>query len=155
MMKFSGMTNSEFRGRGGRERVVIDTSVLVAIALNEPIAPALLVTLKQASARYLCSVSLLEAGMVLRARMKAQSAESLYSLVEDLGCRIIPFDEAQAKAAIAAFGRFGKGTGHRAQLNFGDCAVYALAALRGEPVLATGGDFRATDLDIVPLRSAK
>lgn len=49
-------------------------------------------------------------------------------------------------AAIAAFGRFGKGMGHRAQLNFGDCAVYALAALRGEPVLATGGDFKATDL---------
>jgi len=82
--------------------------------------------------------------------MRARSAESLYSRVEDLDCRVIPFDEAQAKAAIAAFGRFGKGMGHRAQLNFGDCAVYALAALRGEPVLATGADFRATDLMVTP-----
>ena len=96
------------------------------------------------------TVSLLEAGIVLRARMKSRSAESLYSLVEDIDCRVIPFNEAQAKAAIAAFGRFGKGTGHRAQLNFGDCAVYALAALRGEPVLATGGDFKATDLMVAP-----
>jgi len=101
------------------------------------------------------SVSLLEAGIVLRARMKARSAESLYSLVEDIDCRVIPFNEAQAKAAIASFGRFGKGMGHRAQLNFGDCAVYALAALRGEPVLAAGSDFRATDLTVVPLKAAR
>jgi ribonuclease VapC len=56
-----------------------------------------------------------------------------------------------AKAAIAAFGRFGKGMRYRDQLNFGDCAVYALAALRGEPVLAAGNDFRATDLIVAPL----
>jgi ribonuclease VapC len=96
------------------------------------------------------SVSLLEAGIVLRARMRERSAESLYTLVEEIDCRVIPFTEAQAKAAIAAFGRFGKGMGHRAQLNFGDCAVYALAVLRGEPVLATGHDFVATDLTTVP-----
>jgi ribonuclease VapC len=130
--------------------VVIDTSALIAIALEEPTAPALLNVLKQGSARAMSTVSLLEAGIVLRARMKSRSAESLYSLVEDIDCRVIPFNEAQAKAAIAAFGRFGKGTGHRAQLNFGDCAVYALAALRGEPVLATGGDFKATDLMVAP-----
>jgi ribonuclease VapC len=70
-------------------------------------------------------------------------------LVEELGCEIVPFDAPQAKAAIAAFARFGKGMGHRARLNFGDCAVYALAALRGEPVLAIGSDFRATDVALV------
>lgn len=93
--------------------------------------------------------------MVLGARAKPQSAESLYSLVRDIDGRVIPFDEAQAKTAIAAFGRFGKGMGHRAQLNFGDCAVYALAALRGEPVLATGRDFKATDINTVPLRAPR
>jgi len=75
---------------------------------------------------------------------------SLYDLVEEIGCEIVPFAASQAKAATAAFGRFGKGMGHRAHLNFGDCAVYALAALRGEPVLATGRDFKATDLAVVP-----
>jgi ribonuclease VapC len=105
--------------------------------------------MKQANVRDLSSVSLLEAGIVLRARMRAHSPQSLYSLIEEVDCHVVPFDEAQARAAIAAFGRFGKGTGHRAQLNFGDCAVYALAALNGEPVLATGRDFIATDIPVV------
>lgn len=135
--------------------MVIDTSALIAIALNEATSPAILDALREANKRQISSVSLLEAGMVLGARAKPQSAESLYSLVRDIDCRVIPFDEAQAKAAIAAFGRFGKGMGNRAQLNFGDCAVYALAALRGEPVLATGRDFKATDLTTVPLKAAK
>jgi ribonuclease VapC len=132
--------------------MVIDTSALVAIALFEPSRPALLAAMRSATTRALCSVSLLEAGIVLRARMGAQSIPSLYELVEETGCEIVPFDVPQAKAAIAAFGRFGKGMSHRAQLNFGDCAVYALAALRGEPVLATGSNFRATDLTVVPLK---
>jgi ribonuclease VapC len=135
--------------------MVVDTSALVAIALFEPERPALLAAMKNAATREMSSVSLLEAGIVLRARSGAQSVPSMYELVEEIDCKIVPFDEAQAKAAIAAFGRFGKGLGHRAQLNFGDCAVYALAALRGEPVLATGADFRATDLTVVPLKAAR
>ncbi len=131
--------------------MVIDTSALVAIVLGEPLSSGLLAALDNAATRELCSVSLLEAGIVLRAHRGAQALPFLYNLVEDLGCEIVPFDAAQAKAAIAAFGRFGKGMRHRAQLNFGDCAVYALAALRGEPVLSTGNDFRATDLTVVPL----
>jgi len=70
----------------------------------------------------------------------------LYQLVDELVSEVVPFDEVQARLAITAFGRFGKGMGRRAKLNFGDCAVYALAASRGEPVLATGTDFAATDL---------
>jgi ribonuclease VapC len=135
--------------------MVIDTSALVAIALFEPSRPALLAAIKNAATRELCSVSLLEAGIVLRARGGGQSVPSLYALVEEMDCEIVPFDTLQAKAAIGAFGRFGKGMGHRAQLNFGDCAVYALAVLRGEPVLATGTDFRATDLMTVPLGGAQ
>jgi len=59
-----------------------------------------------------------------------------------LKAEVVPFDQAQANVALTAFARFGKGMGHRAQLNFGDCAVYALAQSRGEPVLAIGRDFR-------------
>jgi ribonuclease VapC len=131
--------------------MVIDTSALVAIVLGEPSSAGLLAALDNATTRELSSVSLLEAGLVLRARRGAQALPSLYKLVEELGCEVVPFDAAQAKSAIAAFGRFGKGLRHRAQLNFGDCAVYALAALRGEPILSTGNDFRATDLMVVPL----
>lgn len=130
--------------------MVIDASALVAIILGEPSTPALLEAAKAARTRHLSSVSMLETGVVLMARLGTQALPRLDRLVEDLGCEIVPFDAAQAKAAIGAFGRFGKGQGHRAQLNFGDCAVYALAALHGLPVLATGRDFRATDLTVVP-----
>lgn len=126
--------------------MVIDTSALMAIALGEPSRDRLLDALETAADRVLSAVSLLEAGMVLRARLGESGAGLLYQLVDELVSEVVPFDEIQARLAIAAFGRFGKGMGHLAQLNFGDCAVYALAGSRGEPVLATGNDFTATDV---------
>jgi ribonuclease VapC len=91
-------------------------------------------------------MSLIEGGMVLRARLGESAVGLLYKLVNELVSEVVPFDEAQARLAVAAFGRFGKGMEHAAPLNFGDCAVYALAVSRGEPVLATGKDFAARDL---------
>jgi len=129
--------------------MVIDTSALVAIALGERGYADLQRAIDAAQVRVLSSVSLLETGIVLRARMGAAASPLLSALVEELRSEVVPFDELQAKRAIAAFGRFGKGMGHRAQLNFGDCVVYALAESRGEPVLATGREFAATDLTVV------
>ena len=126
--------------------MVLDTSALIAIALGEPSREPLLDALVTAADRVLSSVSLLEAGMVLRARLGESAVSLLNQLVDELVSEVVPFDEIQARLAITAFGRFGKGMGHRAQLNFGDCAVYALAVSRGEPLLATGDDFAATDL---------
>jgi ribonuclease VapC len=126
--------------------MVIDTSALIAIALEEPSRQPLLEAIEGAASRILSSVSLLEAGMILRARLGESAPPLLYQLVEELGVDVVPFDEIQVRQAIAAFGRFGKGMGHPAQLNFGDCAVYALAASQAQPVLATGNDFTATDL---------
>ena len=127
--------------------MVLDTSVLLAIALGEPSRQRLLDAMESAGSRIISSLSLLEAGMVLRARLGETAVPLLYQFAE-LVNEVVPFDEAQARLAISAFGRFGKGMGHRAQLNFGDCAVYALAGSRGEPVLATGNDFAATDLTV-------
>jgi ribonuclease VapC len=67
-------------------------------------------------------------------------------LLENAGVLAIPFDEAMTKAAFEAFRRFGKGQGAPAQLNFGDCAAYALAKLRNEPLLFKGDDFARTDI---------
>ncbi len=58
----------------------------------------------------------------------------------------LPFDERRARLADAAFLRYGKGQGHSAQLNFGDCAVDALARSLDEPLLFVGNDFAQTDL---------
>ena len=82
-------------------------------------------------------------------REHARRMAILDDLIAKLKSEVIQFDQLQANAALVAFGRFGKGMGHRAQLNLGDCAVYALAQSRAEPILALGRDFPATDLTIV------
>ena len=129
--------------------MVIDTSALVAIQLRETSCDVLLAAIVRGSKRMVASISLLEAGMVLRARAGKSAVPLLYELIDTLGIEIVPFDAAHAQVAIAAFERFGKGVGHQAQLNFGDCAVYAVAALRGDSILAAGKDFAATDLTVV------
>ena len=130
--------------------MVVDTSALLAVILKESSRQSILNRLESSAPKFLSAVSFLEAGIVVRSRLGTSAMALLDELVEDLGCEVIPFDEVQARLAITAFGRFGKGLGHRAQLNFGDCAVYALAISRGEPVLALGNDFSATDLPVLP-----
>jgi len=63
---------------------------------------------------------------------------------------IEPVSEAQARIAREAYRDFGRGSGHPARLNFGDCFAYALAKLAGEPLLFKGEDFLATDITPVP-----
>ena len=61
---------------------------------------------------------------------------------------IIPFDEAQAREALAAFDRYGKGIDPKARLNLSDCAAYALAKTLNAPLLFKGNDFTQTDLQL-------
>jgi len=129
--------------------MVLDTSALVAMVLSEPMAAALLEAIEDEVTRVISSVSVLEGGIVLRARAGAPIVTMMHGLLAELGVEVIAFDEVQARLAIQAFERFGKGMKHRAQLNFGDCAVYALATSRGEAVLATGNDFRATGVPVL------
>jgi ribonuclease VapC len=67
-------------------------------------------------------------------------------IVASLGLEIIPFTPEQARLALAAFKRFGKGRGAKASLNFGDCFVYALAKELEAPLLFKGNDFAQTDI---------
>lgn len=129
--------------------MVLDTSALVAMVLSEPLAAAFLEVIEDEPTRVISSVSVLESGIVLRARAGAPIVALMHALLAELGIEVVAFDEVQARLAIHAFERFGKGMKHRAQLNFGDCAVYALAASRGEAVLATGNDFRATGIAVL------
>jgi ribonuclease VapC len=129
--------------------MVIDTSAMVAIVLGEPLKEPLLDIIRKAPVRIISSVSMMEVGLVVRARLHKDAAASVFRLVEALGIEVQPFTEDQAGVAVEAFGLFGKGMGHKAQLNFGDCAVYALAVLERLPVLATGNDFRLSGLPTV------
>ena len=72
----------------------------------------------------------------------------LDDLLRDIAAVIVPFTDDQADIARDAFIRYGKGR-HKAGLNFGDCASYALAKAEAEPLLFKGTDFGATDVEVV------
>ena len=83
----------------------------------------------------------LECGIVVDGSKKAKASANLDALIRRLNIEIAPLTESQAKLARQAYRDFGKGSGHPAKLNFGDCFAYALAMERGEPLLYKGDDF--------------
>jgi ribonuclease VapC len=128
--------------------MVIDSSALLAIILGEPEAAGFLLTIKTASVRRLSAASYLETGMVLRRDRTGMRQKLFEELIVTLRLTIAPVTEQQARAALEAFGIYGKGSGNRAGLNFGDCFSYALAKICGEPLLFKGNDFSKTDIQV-------
>lgn len=124
--------------------MVIDTSAIIAIIADEPTAPTLVDRIGAATAREMSMASYVEAATVLWAR--DIPPEELDDLLGMLDVSLVPVDEAQGREAIRARIAYGKGTGHPAQLNFGDTFAYALAKTRGAPLLFVGDDFSHTDL---------
>ena len=92
------------------------------------------------------AVSLLEIRMVTFGRFGTVGLDRLSALFETMNLEIMPFGEAQANAAFAAFVIYGKGVHAKARLNMGDCASYALAKSLNAPLLFKGEDFAATDV---------
>jgi len=127
---------------------IIDSSVFVSIGLREPGYENLVLALGQLSNGYLSSVTAFETSMVLFGRNGVNGVRSFEALVGRLDLQIVPFDAIQATLALEAFRRFGKGQGHPARLNLGDCCAYALAKSRDLPLLFKGGDFGLTDVRI-------
>jgi len=126
--------------------VIVDTSVLVCIHDGEPEARRYLEVLLDEPSPRISAGSLLEASIVLDARQPLRTSRRLDRLVADLRLDVVPVDEQQVTAARAAYRDYGKGSGHAAGLNFGDCFAYALAATTGEPLLFKGDDFTHTDV---------
>ena len=127
--------------------IVIDTSALVAIIRLEPEAEQFVQRMKTARARYLSASSYLEVFMVLAGASANPSPQDLDFLLFQAGIQVVPFDDVQARLASEAFRRFGKGR-HAAKLNYGDCFAYALAKVKGAPLLFKGDDFSQTDVDV-------
>lgn len=103
------------------------------------------VMVRHAGGLSLSAASRVEAGVVVEARRGPVATTDLQLLLDTLRVNIVPVDEEQAGAAVAAWRRFGKGR-HPAGLNFGDCFSYALARTLGLPLLFVGEDFARTDL---------
>lgn len=126
--------------------MIVDTSVLVCIHDGEPEARRYLEVLLDEPSPRISAGSLLEASIVLDARQPLRTSRRLDRLVADLRLDVVPVDEQQVSAARAAYRDYGKGSGHAAGLNFGDCFAYALAATTGELLLFKGDDFTHTDV---------
>ena len=128
--------------------MVIDASAIVAIALDEPEAPEFERRIADASVRLISAATLLEAAMVIEARLGEAGGGELDLWLHKVGVEIVAVEAEHADQARRAWRRFGKGR-HPAGLNFGDCFSYALAALTQEPLLFKGQDFSKTDIRAV------
>ena len=126
--------------------IVADTSAIIAIAFAEPEREAFLKAIESAQRTLICSVSAVEARMVVHGRRGQRAVVLLDDLLRLPLFEVVPPGPAETDAAYAAFVIFGKGSGHAAGLNFGDIFSYALAKVRGLPLLYKGSDFSETDI---------
>ena len=126
--------------------MIIDTSALIAILRDEPEAEACDARSRNADRRRLSAANFVEAAVVIDASRDPVASRRFDDLLREAGIAIEPVTETQARIAREAFRDFGKGSGHRAKLNFGDCFAYALARASNEPLLFKGEDFSHTDI---------
>jgi len=129
--------------------VIVDTSALVAILTQEPEAGAFADALARADAPSLSAATYVETAVVIDARRDPALSRAFDRFLDENRFAVEPVTPAQAKIAREAYRDFGRGSGHPARLNFGDCFAYALARDKNLPLLFKGDDFRHTDVDAV------
>ena len=127
--------------------IAVDSSALVAILEAEPDAAIYAKAIQEAEALFVSAVTVLETGIVIRARRGEAGLVRMWCfLVDDNDFQIVPFGKEHAREALAAFASFGKGMQSQARLNLCDCAAYALAKSMNVPLLYKGNDFSQTDV---------
>jgi ribonuclease VapC len=131
--------------------LVIDTSALVAIMLNEPGWRALSDRIRDEAPgeRVMSAANYVELGTVIAGRRVSAPLGAIAEVrlvLSEADIRIVAADEALAQIALEARIRFGKGFSTSAKLNFGDSMAYALAKSLKAPLLFVGNDFVATDI---------
>jgi ribonuclease VapC len=126
--------------------MIVDSSALLAILRAEPEAADCARAIENAVSRRISAANFLETAIVIDGSRDPVASRRFDEFLREAGFRIEPVTEEQAKIAREAYRDFGKGGGHPAQLNFGDCFAYALAKATGEPLLFKGSDFTRTDI---------
>lgn len=125
--------------------IVIDTSALFAFLAADPEAEDV-ARIMYGSPVLVCAPTWAETGIVVSNRLGSDGLDRLQQLAQALQFDIVAFDRGLADAAVDAHRRFGRDSGHPANLNFGDCFAYALAKTRNVPLLFKGDDFIHTDI---------
>ena len=126
--------------------MIVDSSALVAILRYEPERMAFSKILDDAESLYMSAATFLEFSIVIDSRKDPALSIEIDEMIERFDIQIEPVTETQARIARQAYRDYGKGSGHRANLNFGDCFTYALAREKREAVLWKSDDFGHTDL---------
>lgn len=126
--------------------MIVDTSALVAIVVGESGFDALVAAIRSADRAAVSAATLVELYAVLDRRVGPEQRRRLDALLEALGLEVLDFTPEHAAIAREAYRDFGRGSGHPARLNLGDCFSYALATQRREPLLFVGEDFARTDV---------
>jgi ribonuclease VapC len=126
--------------------MIIDTSALIAILRAEPEAAACAAAIAAAAQRRISAANFVETAIFIDGSRDPIASRRLDDLVTAAELIIEPVTGRQARLAREAYRDYGRGSGHRARLNFGDCFAYALARAAGEPLLFKGEDFSHTDI---------
>jgi ribonuclease VapC len=126
--------------------MIVETSVLVAIVLQEPEFEEFVFKIAEADERSMSAANYLEASLVLFQRRGEAALLELDRVIGEMEVAIVPVTSVQVRIARNAFLAYGKGLGNAAQLNLGDWFGYALAIQTGEPLLFKGDDFVHTDV---------
>ena len=126
--------------------MILDTSAIIAILRDETEAPVFAKAVEEAAHRRISAVNYVEAAAVIDGSRDPIASRRFDDLLREAQVAVEPVTEAQARIAREAYRDFGKGSGHPAKLNFGDCFAYALAKARNESLLFKGDDFSQTDV---------
>ena len=126
--------------------MILDASAVIAILRAEPEARSYAQAIASARSRRVSAVNYVEAAVVIDGSRDPIASRRFDDLFRTAQVVIEPVTEAQGQVAREAYRDFGKGSGHPASLNLGDCFAYALAKATGEPLLFKGDDFTHTDL---------
>jgi ribonuclease VapC len=129
--------------------MIVDSSALVAVVRDEPDAQRFFDALSDRSVlKRISAANYLEAAIVIDDSRSPISSRRFDEVIAEAAIVIEPVTREQAEIARAAYRDFGKGSGHPASLNFGDCFAYALAKATREPLLFKGDDFSRTDVAV-------
>ena len=126
--------------------MIVDTSAIIAILRSEPEARSYARVIADAATRRVGAINFVESAVVIDASRDPIATRRFDDFIKEANISIEPVTEIQARIAREAYRDFGRGSGHPANLNFGDCFAYALARTSGEPLLFKGNDFVHTGI---------